>query len=190
MNKNNKNILIIIFLVLYSSLVNNNSPKFIIRLFENSIFRILLLGLIIYYGNSIPELSLMLSIGFIITMNIILKKKLFENFNEMTGLPRSDDIIDDVDILETPDVTNINTIPTKLNIKSRKLGEICQINNKGDSNCKLDLFCGLNGKCEKIRFKENQKCKIDSDDSDSDNCDEGLYCDFNANQYKCKKKIF
>ncbi len=85
-NKFSSTIMVII-LVGYASLVRNNVPLFIVKLFDNPIFRILILSLIIYKGNKDPKLAICIAIGFTITMNLISKQKILENFTDNTLLP-------------------------------------------------------------------------------------------------------
>ena len=72
--------LITMFLVFYSGLAAPKLPKFVVGLFENPIFRILILSLIVYNGNKDPQFAIMIAVGFTVTMNIISKQKLFEGF--------------------------------------------------------------------------------------------------------------
>tara|TARA_B100000524_G_C23651399_1_gene370263 strand:- start:1582 stop:2106 length:525 start_codon:yes stop_codon:yes gene_type:complete len=79
--------IIIIILVGYASLVRNTVPLFIVKLFDNPIFRILVLSLIIYKGNKDPKLAICIAIAFTITMNLISKQKILENFADHTSIP-------------------------------------------------------------------------------------------------------
>ena len=72
--------LITMFLVFYSGLAAPKLPNFVVGLFENPIFRILILSLIVYNGNRDPQFAIMIAVGFTVTMNIISKQKLFEGF--------------------------------------------------------------------------------------------------------------
>jgi len=72
--------LITLFLVLYSGLVAPKLPNFIVKLFDNPIFRILILSLIVYNGNKDPQFAIMIAVGFTVTMNMVSKQKLFEGF--------------------------------------------------------------------------------------------------------------
>ena len=78
----NKMLSTIITLVtlLYASLARPKLPKFMVKLFENSIFRILFLSLIVYKGNRDPKMSIMIAVGFTLTMNIISQQKFLEKF--------------------------------------------------------------------------------------------------------------
>ena len=74
--------LIVMFLIAYSGLAAPKLPSFIAKLFDNAIFRILILSLIVYNGNRDPKIAIMVAVGFTITMNILSKQKLFEGFSE------------------------------------------------------------------------------------------------------------
>ena len=74
--------LITLFLVVYSGLVAPKLPNVIVKLFDNPIFRILILSLIVYNGNKDPQFAIMIAVGFTVTMNMVSKQKLFEGFAE------------------------------------------------------------------------------------------------------------
>ena len=81
-------IVLTMFLVFYSGLAAPKLPSFIRNLFENPIFRILILSLIVYKGNKDPQLAIMIAVGFTVTMNFVSSQKFFENFADdgsMTG---------------------------------------------------------------------------------------------------------
>ena len=82
--------LITLFLVLYSGLVAPKLPNFIVKLFENPIFRILILSLIVYNGNKDPQFAIMIAVGFTVTMNMVSKQKLFEGFSGGTATDSDD----------------------------------------------------------------------------------------------------
>ena len=69
-----------LFVVLYGSLAKPELPKIIEDLFKNAVFRVLFLALIMYRSNKEPQLSIMLAVGFTITMNLISEKQTRENF--------------------------------------------------------------------------------------------------------------
>ena len=68
------------FLVFYSGLAAPKLPGFIVKLFDNAIFRILILALVVYNGNRDPRMALMIAVGFTVTMNILAKQKFLEGF--------------------------------------------------------------------------------------------------------------
>lgn len=80
--------LIVMFLIAYSGLAAPKLPSFIAKLFDNAIFRILILSLIVYNGNRDPKIAIMVAVGFTVTMNILSKQKLFEGFTD--AMPGSD----------------------------------------------------------------------------------------------------
>lgn len=73
----NKLVLPVLSLILgvYAALARPKLPKFIERLFENPVFRFLMISYIIYRGNNDPQLSIMIAAAFLITMHMINKQK-------------------------------------------------------------------------------------------------------------------
>merc|ERR1712166_171404 len=56
------------FLVLYGGLAAPKLPIGIKNLFKNSVFRIMILSLIVYNGNKNPKVSLIIAVIFLISM--------------------------------------------------------------------------------------------------------------------------
>ena len=75
-HKNNY-ILPVISLVLgmYAALARPKLPKFVEKLFENPISRLLMISYIIYLGNQDPQLSIMIAAAFLITIHMINKRQ-------------------------------------------------------------------------------------------------------------------
>jgi hypothetical protein len=71
-----------LFLVLYGGLAKPKLPGFIRSMFENPVFRVVILALIMYRGNKDPQISLMLSVGFVMVMNQLNQEKIKEEFND------------------------------------------------------------------------------------------------------------
>jgi hypothetical protein len=73
----NKYILPIMTLILglYAALARPKLPKFVEKLFNNPVFRLIVISYIIYRGNKDPQLSIMIAAAFLITMHMINKKK-------------------------------------------------------------------------------------------------------------------
>lgn len=64
-----------LFLGVYVALARPKLPSFIEKLFENPIFRLVMISYIIYRGNKDPQLALMIAAAFLITMHMINKQK-------------------------------------------------------------------------------------------------------------------
>ena len=64
-----------LFLGMYAALARPTLPNFIGKLFENPIFRLVMITYIIYRGNEDPQLALMIAAAFLITMHMINKKQ-------------------------------------------------------------------------------------------------------------------
>ncbi len=72
-----------LFLGMYAALARPKLPKFIEKLFENPVFRLVMISYIIYRGNQDPQLAVMIAAAFLITIHMINKGKV-EKMN--TGL--------------------------------------------------------------------------------------------------------
>lgn len=73
----NKVVLPILALILgiYAALARPKLPKFIEKLFENPVFRLVMIAYIIYRGNNDPQLAVMIAAAFLITMHMINKRR-------------------------------------------------------------------------------------------------------------------
>ena len=85
-------VIITFFLVFYGATASPKLPNFILNLFQNEIFRVFILSLIVYKGNSNPTLSILIAFSFVIVMNMINKKKIAEEFKEMFTQINDDNI--------------------------------------------------------------------------------------------------
>ena len=77
--------IVTVIILLYASLARPKLPNFMVNLFENPIFRVLFLSLIVYKGNRDPLFSIMIAIAFTVTMNLISQQKFFENFADQSS---------------------------------------------------------------------------------------------------------
>ena len=96
-SNNYSSAIITLFLVLYGGLAAPKLPSFIVDLFENAIFRIIVLSLIVYKGNRDPSMALMIAVGFTVTLNMINKKDFVEKMTSTsTGLCEAAKILDEI----------------------------------------------------------------------------------------------
>ena len=65
-----------LFLGMYAALARPKLPNFIAKLFENPVFRLVMISYIIYRGNKDPQLALMIAAAFLITMHMINKQQI------------------------------------------------------------------------------------------------------------------
>ena len=65
--------IITIFLVIYISLLGTELPKFIQNLFNNTIFKIIILFIFIYINNKniSPKISILIIISYVLTLDYI-----------------------------------------------------------------------------------------------------------------------
>ena len=81
MFKNKRIAMIITFiLVFYGATASPKLPNFVLNLFDNSIFKIFILSLIVFKGNNNPTMSILIAAIFIIVMDSLSKKKIAEQF--------------------------------------------------------------------------------------------------------------
>lgn len=76
-------VILVFFLIFYGSTASPKLPDFIVKLFNNSIFRIFVLSLIVYKGNNNPSLSLLIAFSFVIIMDCINKRKFTEEMKDI-----------------------------------------------------------------------------------------------------------
>ena len=74
-----------LFLTVYVTYARPNLPKFIVKLFENPVFRLVIISYIVYRANHCATSALMIAAAFLITMHMINKQKLekfYKNDND------------------------------------------------------------------------------------------------------------
>lgn len=95
--------IVTIILTMYATLASPNLPNFLKNLFNNSIFKILIISFIAYRANKNPQFSLLISICFVITLNLIAdqeNKEAFlqiENFNQLENFANNLDTHGNID---------------------------------------------------------------------------------------------
>lgn len=71
-----------LFLVLYSSMSRPELPSMIMLLFDNAIFRLLVLTLIVFMSNGDVQVALLVAVAFTVTLNFLNEQKIAEGFAE------------------------------------------------------------------------------------------------------------
>lgn len=116
-----------LFLVLYGGLAAPKLPAGLLKLFDNQIFRIIILALIVYMGQKDAMFAIMIAVAFVISMNTLSQKKIQENFSLWTDLKDdyekvkcdvesiSSSILKDVHKIEKSKV--VNTVEKDINTK-------------------------------------------------------------------------
>ena len=80
---------ITIGLGLYAALLGPNLPKFVKDLFTNTLFRILVLFLVVVRGNKDPQMAIMIAVAFVLTLDYIYvgdAKETFKMIEAMNGV--------------------------------------------------------------------------------------------------------
>jgi len=71
-----------LFLTVYVTYARPNLPKFIVKLFENPVFRLVIISYIVYRANHCATSAIMIAAAFLITMHMINKQKLEKFYKE------------------------------------------------------------------------------------------------------------
>lgn len=69
-----------LFLVLYGGMAKPDLPDFVMDLFDNAFFRVLVLFLIAFTATKNSQIALMIAIGFTVSMNMLSERKMVEGF--------------------------------------------------------------------------------------------------------------
>lgn len=74
---------------LYAALLGPELPPFVKDLFSNTIFRILVLFLVVVRGNKDPKMAIMIAVAFVLTLDYVYVKTAKETFKavETMGNP-------------------------------------------------------------------------------------------------------
>ena len=95
--------IITIILSVYAVLASPKLPSYFKKLFDNSIFKILIISFIGYRANKNPQLSLLVAICFVVTLNFLSEqenKEAFsqiETFNQLEYFSNKLDMDNDID---------------------------------------------------------------------------------------------
>jgi len=74
---------ITIGLGLYAALLGPNLPTFVKDLFKNTLFRILILFLVVVRGNKDPKMAIMISVAFVLTLDYVYVRDAKETFQRL-----------------------------------------------------------------------------------------------------------
>lgn len=72
-----------IFLILYAGMAAPKLPPYIASLFENTIFKVLIMFLILAVRNYNPTVALLVAVGFLISMQTLSKYRIFTMANDL-----------------------------------------------------------------------------------------------------------
>jgi chromate transport protein ChrA len=72
-----------IILTVYASLASHKLPNFLKKLFDNTLFKIIIISFIAYRANKNPQLSILIAVCFVITLNFLAEKETKETFEQI-----------------------------------------------------------------------------------------------------------
>ncbi len=70
-----------LFLAMYAALARPAFPPVLKKLFDNPVFRILILSLVVYSSHKDPQLAIMVAVAFTVTLNLLSEQEVKESFN-------------------------------------------------------------------------------------------------------------
>lgn len=80
LNNNYLTAALTLFLVLYGAMARPQLPMFMMYLFDNVLFRLLVLFSIVYLSNRNIQVSLIVAVAFVITMGLLNQQHMMEGF--------------------------------------------------------------------------------------------------------------
>jgi hypothetical protein len=92
-----------IILTVYASLASPKLPTFLKKLFDNTLFKIIIISFIAYRANKNPQLSILIAVCFVITLNFLAEKETketfeqIERFNQLEYFSNALDVEGDID---------------------------------------------------------------------------------------------
>jgi len=73
-----------LFLALYAGMAKPQLPEFVAQLFENPVFRMAILALVVYMSTRDLRMAIMVAVAFTLTMNLVNEQRISEGF--MAGI--------------------------------------------------------------------------------------------------------
>jgi hypothetical protein len=133
-----------IFSGLYSAQIRPGLPKFIMDLFQNPIFRVLILSLIVVRSYKDIEFSIIIAMSFLLITNIVINQLFEDKFtNTDVNIENNNQQICNNTFLDKESIIScINTIDnytTNLNDKDKNLSKLYCMNNVNED--KLSTIC-------------------------------------------------
>jgi len=110
---------ITIMLGLYAALLGPELPQTVRNLFENTIFKMVILFLVVVRGNKDPQMALMIAVAYVLTLEYLQKQDVLSGFASISVLEEDDAPESDVEPPFTEnfeDALEINTFETVENL--------------------------------------------------------------------------
>lgn len=78
--------LLLIFFIFYAGLAAPNLPKVAAKLFDYTLFKVLILALILFINNYNPTVAILVAVGFFLTMQTLSRYKVFDLAGEVSKI--------------------------------------------------------------------------------------------------------
>jgi hypothetical protein len=76
---------------LYAALLGPELPQTVRKLFENTIFKMVILFLVVVRGNKNPQMALMIAVAYVLTLEYLQKQDVISGFASISSLGNDDD---------------------------------------------------------------------------------------------------
>jgi hypothetical protein len=158
------------YLVFYGGKSGPKLPSFIKELFENPVFRVFVLSLIVYKGNKNPTIAIIIALLFTLVMDLINKQNFVEGFKYRLEKFSNDKIENNNELSGVKSTTDLSSGPTEFHNEDL-VSDKKDIEKETDKELEKasdddELFSGdgsCNGYCSKISYNDFQE-KIKSDE--------------------------
>ena len=78
------------FLALYAGFARPTLSKNVLKIFDNQLFRLAVLFLIAYKANRDPQLSIMIAVAFMVSLNVLAEKEMKESFQQIENFKQAE----------------------------------------------------------------------------------------------------
>ena len=155
---------ITIILSVYAALASPKLPNFLKKIFDNSIFKILIISFIAYRANKNPQLSLLVAICFVITLNFLAEKENKEAFEQIETFNQLEHFSNALDI-------DGNIEPVSENFESEKSESEKSEKFESEKSEKFESEKSEKFESEKSDTKTNSDTRTNSDTDTKSNSD-------------------
>ena len=129
-----------IILTVYAALASPKLPNFLKKLFDNTIFKIIIISFIAYRANKNPQLSILIAICFVITLNYLAEKETketfeqIERFNQLEYFSNALDVDGDIEPILPEQVLSEQVLPEQVLSEQNKINNNLE-NYIDDNSC-------------------------------------------------------
>ena len=84
--------IVFLLIILYASRISPELPPAVVKIFSNQYFKVLILVLILWVAHVSPSMSILIAVAFLMLMNYVNGKKLWEFLHNVEYLENSEEV--------------------------------------------------------------------------------------------------